>query len=158
MGTAEWTNWSRIGTSFVSQAAGGPALIGGSPVALPFQFRDGWFYSIGAEYMVDAKTTLRGGVAYEVSPITDRVRIPLLPDNDRIWLSVGASYKMLPNLIMDVGYSHIWVKDANINVSPGIARGQIDADRPFLGADMAGPRRQPGFQCVHLMCSRQNRR
>jgi len=118
MGTAEWTNWSRIGTSFVSQAAGGPALIGGSPVALPFQFRDGWFYSIGAEYMVDAKTTLRGGVAYEVSPITDRVRIPLLPDNDRIWLSVGASYKMLPNLIMDVGYSHIWVKDANINISP----------------------------------------
>jgi long-chain fatty acid transport protein len=118
MGTAEWTNWSRIGTSVVSQAAGGSALIGGSPVALPFQFRDGWFYSIGAEYVVDAKTTLRGGVGYEISPITDRVRIPLLPDNDRTWLSVGASYKMLPNFIMDVGYSHIWVKDSNINISP----------------------------------------
>jgi len=118
MGTAEWTNWSRIGTTVVNQAAGGPALIGGSPVALPFQFRDGWFYSVGAEYLLDAKTTLRGGVGYEISPITDRVRMPLLPDNDRIWLSVGASYKMLPNFIMDVGYSHIWVKDANINISP----------------------------------------
>jgi long-chain fatty acid transport protein len=118
MGTAEWTNWRRIGTSVVSQAAGGPALIGGSPVALPFQFRDGWFYSIGAEYVVDAKTTLRGGVGYEISPITDRVRIPLLPDNNRTWLSVGASYKMLPNFIMDIGYSHIWVKDSNINISP----------------------------------------
>ena len=118
MGTAEWTNWSRIGTSVVNQVAGGPALIGSSVVALPFQFRDGWFYSVGAEYVMDARTTLRGGVAYEISPITDRVRIPLLPDNDRIWLSVGASYKMLPNLIMDVGYSHIWVKDANINISP----------------------------------------
>jgi long-chain fatty acid transport protein len=117
MGTAEWTNWSRIGTSLVSQGAGGPALIGGSPVALPFQFRDGWFYSVGAEYVVDAKTTLRGGVGYEISPITDRVRIPLLPDNDRTWLSVGASYKMLPNFIMDIGYSHIWVKDSNINIS-----------------------------------------
>jgi len=119
MGTAEWTNWSRIGTTVVNQAAGGPALIGTSPVALPFQFRDGWFYSIGAEYVMDAKTTLRGGVGYEISPITDRVRIPLLPDNDRIWLSAGASYKILPNFIMDVGYSHIWVKDSNINVSPG---------------------------------------
>ena len=118
MGTAEWTNWSRIGTTVVNQAAGGPALIGGSPVALPFQFRDGWFYSVGAEYLLDAKTTLRGGVGYEISPITDRVRMPLLPDNDRIWLSVGASYKMLPNFIMDIGYSHIWVKDANINISP----------------------------------------
>ena len=117
MGTAEWTNWSRIGTTVVNQAAGGPALIGGSPVALPFQFRDGWFYSVGAEYLVDAKTTLRGGVGYEISPITDRVRMPLLPDNDRIWFSVGASYKMLPNFIMDIGYSHIWVKDSNINIS-----------------------------------------
>jgi long-chain fatty acid transport protein len=117
MGTAEWTNWSRIGTSIVNQAAGGPATILGSPVALPFQFRDGWFYSVGAEYVVDPKTTLRGGVAYEISPVTDHVRIPILPDNDRIWLSVGASYKMLPNFIMDIGYSHIWVKDSNINIS-----------------------------------------
>jgi long-chain fatty acid transport protein len=115
MGTAEWTNWSRIGTAVVNQS--GPPVLG--PVALPFQFRDGWFYSVGAEYVVDAKTTLRGGVAYEISPITDSVRIPLLPDNDRFWLSVGASYKMLPNFIMDVGYSHIWVRDSNINVSPG---------------------------------------
>ena len=117
MGTAEWTNWSRIGTSVVNQAAGGPALIGPSPVALPFQFRDSWFYSVGAEYVLDAKTTFRGGVAYEISPITDQVRIPIVPDNDRIWLSAGASFKMLPNFIMDVGYSHIWVKDSNINIS-----------------------------------------
>jgi len=115
MGTAEWTNWSRIGTAVVNY--GPPPLLG--PIALPFQFRDGWFYSIGAEYALDAKTTLRGGVAYEISPITDRVRIPLLPDNDRIWLSVGASYKMLPNFIMDVGYSRIWVKDSNINITSG---------------------------------------
>jgi long-chain fatty acid transport protein len=116
MGTAEWTNWSRIGTSVVNQPAAGAALIG--PVALPFQFRDGWFYSVGAEYVVDPKTTLRGGVAYEVSPITDQMRMPVLPDNNRVWLSAGFSYKMLPNFIMDVGYSHIWVKDANINISP----------------------------------------
>jgi len=117
MGTAEWTNWSRIGTSIVNQAGDGPALIGSSVVALPFQFRDGWFYSVGAEYVMDARTTLRGGVAYEISPITDRVRIPLLPDNNRFWLTAGASYKMQPNFIMDVGYSHIWVRDANINIS-----------------------------------------
>jgi long-chain fatty acid transport protein len=115
MGTAEWTNWSRIGTSVINQ--GPPSALPGT-LALPFQFRDGWFYSVGAEYALDARTTLRGGVAYEISPITDRVRIPILPDNDRVWLSAGASFKMLPNLILDVGYSHIWVKDANINISP----------------------------------------
>jgi long-chain fatty acid transport protein len=87
-------------------------------VALPFQYRDGWFYSVGAEYALDPKVTLRAGVAYEVTPITDQVRMPILPDNDRVWLSASFSYKVLPNLITDVGYSHIWVKDANINISP----------------------------------------
>ncbi len=138
MATAEWTNWSRIGTSIVSQAVGGPALVGGTPVALPFQFRDGWFYSAGAEYVWDAKTTLRGGVAYEVSPITDRVRMPLLPDNDRVWLSVGASYKMLPNFIMDVGYSHIWVKDSNINISSGNPWFNPAVPIPYVGTASAG--------------------
>jgi len=41
MGTAEWTNWSRIGTAVVNY--GPPPLLG--PIALPFQFRDGWFCS-----------------------------------------------------------------------------------------------------------------
>jgi len=114
MGTAEWTNWSRIGTSVVNHAA--PSPLG--PLALPFQFRDGWFYSFGAEYLLDARTTLRGGIGYEISPITDKVRTPVIPDNERIWLSAGASFKMRPNFIMDLGYSHIWVKDSNINISP----------------------------------------
>ena len=45
------------------------------------------------------------------------MRIPLLPDNERVWFSAGASFKMLPNFIMDLGFTHIWVKDSNINIS-----------------------------------------
>jgi long-chain fatty acid transport protein len=119
LGTVEWTNWSRIGTSAFTQATGGVALIGGSPVTLPFQYRDGWFYSIGAEYVWDARTTLRGGLGYELSPVTDRVRIPLVPDNDRFWLSAGLSVKISPDLILDVGYDHLFVKDASINITAG---------------------------------------
>jgi long-chain fatty acid transport protein len=117
MGTAEWTNWSRIGTALITQSAGGPALIGGSPVTLPFQYRDGWFYSVGAEYVLNPQYTLRAGVGYEITPITDQVRMPLLPDNDRIWLSAGLSYKVRPNVILDIGYSHLWLKDSSINIS-----------------------------------------
>jgi long-chain fatty acid transport protein len=117
LATAEWTNWSRIGTSVVNQAAGGVATIGGSPVALPFQFKDGWFYSIGAEYVLNPKYTLRAGVGYEISPVTDEVRMPILPDTDRVWLSAGFTYKPLPNLAVDVGYTHLFFKDANINIT-----------------------------------------
>jgi long-chain fatty acid transport protein len=139
MGTAEWTNWSRIGTSLVSQAGGGAALIGGAPVALPFQFRDGWFYSVGAEYALDPRVTLRGGVGYEVTPITDQVRIPILPDNDRIWLSAGFSYKVLPNFITDVGFSYLWVKDSNINISAASGNPWFNlASGSYVGTASAG--------------------
>jgi len=108
LATVEWSNWSRIGTSVVSAAP--------FSTTIPFQYKDGWLFSLGAEYMMTEKMKLRGGVGFEKSPITDDVRIPLLPDNDRYWLSVGASYQMTPKLSFDLAYSHLFVKDTPINV------------------------------------------
>jgi len=118
MGTVEWSNWSRIGTSAVN-SAGGPALILGAPITLPFEYSDGWFFSIGGEYAYSDTLTLRAGVGYEISPITDRVRTPRLPDNDRVWTSVGLSYKPMANLSVDLAYTHIFVDDTPVNVGPG---------------------------------------
>jgi long-chain fatty acid transport protein len=112
MGTVEWSNWSRIGTSNITTAAGGVAT------TLPFQYSDGWFFSAGAEYAWSPQLTLRGGLGYEVSPITDRVRTPRLPDNDRIWTSIGMSYKVTTNFTLDLGYSHLFMKDTSINITP----------------------------------------
>src|SRR5262245_17831427 len=50
LGTAEWSNWSRIGTSELLQASGAPVLVLGTPAAVEFQYKDGWFFSGGAEY------------------------------------------------------------------------------------------------------------
>jgi long-chain fatty acid transport protein len=111
LATVEWTNWSRIGTSTVS---GAPA-----PTTLPFQYKDGWLFSLGAEYAWDRMLTLRGGVGFEKSPITDDVRMPLLPDNDRYWASVGATYKWSPKTTFDLAYSHLFVKSTPINVVAG---------------------------------------
>jgi long-chain fatty acid transport protein len=119
MGTVEWTNWSRIGTTMVTLPSGAPATIAGLPLTLPFEYRDSWYYSLGAEYVWDAQTTLRAGLAFEQSPITDSVRMPLLPDNDRISLSAGLSYKLNSKIVVDASYLFVKVKDANINISAG---------------------------------------
>ncbi|HMA55824.1 MAG TPA: outer membrane protein transport protein, partial [Pseudolabrys sp.] len=81
------------------------------------QYDDGWFFSIGSEYKWSDRLTLRSGVGYEISPITDQVRTPRLPDNDRFWLSVGASWEVWKGFSFDVAYSHLWVKDPNINIT-----------------------------------------
>jgi long-chain fatty acid transport protein len=118
LGTVEWSNWSRIGTSNVLQPNGAPAIAGGSAVNLPFQFSNGWFISAGAEYQWNEKLALRGGVGFERSPVTDAVRMPLIPDNDRTWLSAGATYKFNQKLSFDFAYSHIFVKSTHIDISP----------------------------------------
>ncbi|HEX5508517.1 MAG TPA: OmpP1/FadL family transporter [Pseudolabrys sp.] len=121
LGTVEWSNWSRIGTSNVNQSNGSPATVlaglGGGAVTLPFQYRDGWFFSVGAEYQWNEQLTLRGGVGFERSPVSDQVRTPIVPDNDRTWLSVGLSYQLTKAAAIDFAYSHLFVKNTSVNIS-----------------------------------------
>ncbi|HEY6858763.1 MAG TPA: outer membrane protein transport protein [Pseudolabrys sp.] len=110
LGTVEWTNWSRIGTSNV--------IVGGvTATTLPFQYQDGWFFSVGAEYQASDRLTLRTGFGYEISPVTDQVRTPLIPDNTRFWASLGASWQMFKGLRADLAYSHVFEPDASVNIS-----------------------------------------
>jgi len=77
LGTVEWTHWSilqNIPFTFTS----GPAP-GTTATTLNFNFRDGWFFSLGAEYKVDPQTTARVGVGYEIAPVTDQFRDVNLP-------------------------------------------------------------------------------
>jgi long-chain fatty acid transport protein len=133
MGTVEWTNWSRIGTSDVTSGSGGPALVGGKPVTIAFNYDDGWFFALGAEYKWTDRLTVRGGVAYEISPITDDVRIPLLPDNDRTWVSVGATWLIAKGVAAHLAYSHAFVRSTSIDVSAASGNPSYDGVTTYLG-------------------------
>jgi long-chain fatty acid transport protein len=118
MGTYEWTDWSRLGT--VALNVGAPAaLLPTLPTALPFQWEDGWFISAGAEYQWSPAWAVRAGIGFEHSPINDRVRGVRLPDNDRVWVGAGVTYNWSNRLALELGYSHIFVKDAPVNIVAG---------------------------------------
>ena len=97
-----------------------PALLGAT-TSLPFHYNDGWFFSVGAEYQWNDRLTVRAGIGYEISPVTDDVRMPLLPDNDRMWFSVGATWQVCKTLHFDFAYSHLFVQDTSINITPARA-------------------------------------
>jgi long-chain fatty acid transport protein len=61
--------------------------------------------------------TLRGGVALDQDPIPDSRRTPRIPTDDRYWLSFGAGYLPCANLAIDFGYTHVFMKDASIDLS-----------------------------------------
>ena len=112
LGTVEWTNWSRLGIVPVN---GVPGAIPGTTAKLEANWHDGWFISGGVEYDYSPVLTLRGGVAWEKSPIQNpSERLSVLPDSDRVWASLGATYKYSESTTLDFSYAHIFFQDAHI--------------------------------------------
>jgi long-chain fatty acid transport protein len=110
LGTVQWSNWSRFKELALSTPYGpGPSV--------PANWDDGWFFSVGGEYDYSSRLTLRSGVAYELSPIDDASkRLVQIPDNNRVWLSIGASYKWSDAITLDAAYSHIFIQDGGIDL------------------------------------------
>lgn len=106
LGTVEWQNWSRLGDV---------AATNGLPVPVNvqhFNYQDRWSYSVGAEYVYSPALTLRAGVGFDRSPVTDSVRDIAVPDSDDVHVSIGASYRFSDKLTFDVSYSHFFFDDA----------------------------------------------
>lgn len=69
-------------------------------------FNDSSRIALGFSYDVNEALTLRTGVAYDESASVTSPSISI-PDTDRTWYSVGATYRFTPNLSADLGYSYI---------------------------------------------------
>ena len=116
----EWTHWSRFNSFPVCFKSPAPfAGLCPPALALNFRYSDGWYASIGGEYKFNPDLTLRAGLAYEKSPITNAVRGTRLPDTNRVWATLGAGYQLSKKLSVDVSYAHIFAKNGSINIIPG---------------------------------------
>lgn len=108
----------------------------------PENFKDAWRFSVGANYHYDDKWTLRGGVAYDQTPINATDLTPRLPDENRYWLSVGAQYKFSPQLSLDAGFTYIFVNSPDINQNAGstaanaLIKGSYDQSVIILGGQI----------------------
>ena len=71
-------------------------------------WEDTWLFSVGADYKLNDAWTVRGGVAYEKDPMSDnKKRMAVIPDTDRLWLSVGATWHAAKNFQIDGGFSYL---------------------------------------------------
>lgn len=82
-----------------------------------YNWEDSMFYSLGGEYDLNDRFTLRAGVAYDESPVSDEWRAARLPDNDRMLFSLGLSWKVSPHLTVDAAYQHIQIDDATVTTT-----------------------------------------
>jgi long-chain fatty acid transport protein len=95
-----WTQWS----SFESLEAFVQSI--DTPVfSKQENFSNSFRYAIGGSYQLDKKIKLRAGFAYDATP-TDSNHLSIsIPDSNRKWLSVGASYTLDKTSSVDMGLS-----------------------------------------------------
>lgn len=128
-GLIRWANWSNFDTLTIKNNTSGISGIMGSILdsvdpsmkptviramdslgsyPIPNKWQDTWLFSVGADYRINDAFTVRGGIAYETSPIDDETtRMAVIPDTDRLWLSLGATYHFSKDLQFDMGATYL---------------------------------------------------
>lgn len=138
-GTFRWTDWSSFDkleiTSDGTDVSGNPI---GSTVTN--KWRDTYLGSLGMDLRLTDWWTLRGGIAYESSPIANpQHRTAIIPDADRWWFAIGSSFKWSDNFQTDISFAHLHgVHERNIyNETSGAKEGRFrKLDAYLLGAQM----------------------
>lgn len=122
MGELGWMGWSSLDQLVVNLNAD---LGFGTTLAQNYNWDDVWFFGIGATWQASEQWAIRGGIAYDQSPVPDSTRTPRIPDSDRTWVSLGASFDVNPNFGIDAGYTHIFMDDAAVNIADQVALGGL---------------------------------
>lgn len=126
MAEAQWTGWSTLDELIIK--FDNPAQ---PDNVSEYQWNDAWFFALGGTWAATDRLKLRLGAAFDQSPVRNRYRSPRVPDSDRYWLAAGLGWRVLDNLSLDLGYTHIFFDDADVRqrgTDTGSAlRGNLDA-------------------------------
>ncbi|NHR05038.1 transporter [Chromobacterium haemolyticum] len=118
MGDVTWVANSQMKDIVIQQSTVDTTAQG--DMVIHQNWRDTWRVSLGANYQYSDAWLFRGGVAWEQSPLqSDKDRHPALPDSDRLWLSLGANYKINKQSSVDFAYSFINFANANVDYTDG---------------------------------------
>ena len=105
-----------------------------------YNWHNAWSVALGVDWFYNDTWTFRAGLGYDESPVRHSdLRTVRIPDNDRVLMSVGFTYKINDRVKMDVGYSHLYLptfkarngysKTGMAGVNPGV--GDVDVKYDF---------------------------
>ncbi len=135
MADASWTAWSRlqtIGLRFEPLPNDVPnSIITATNTDTDLSFKDTFKLGFGVNYTYNNRWQFRAGTAYDQSPVKGtETRTARLPDSNRIWLALGASYTCA-QLRVDLGYAHLFLKDAELSDNGPFRAGTDEPVLPF---------------------------
>jgi long-chain fatty acid transport protein len=132
MGDLSYTRWNTLRSLNVYSRNSGALLSSET-----FNYDNSWRIAWGAAYKANDALKLKFGIAYDRTPTSDNDRSARVPDNDRLWLSVGGQWNGGRLGKVDLGYTYLYVKDPNINQTSRygtVLRGTYDDSAHIVGA------------------------
>ncbi len=109
---AVWTRWSRLQALNVSSALGsGPA----APGSEAFEWENTWGTALGLSKQVNDKLTLRTGIAYDRTPVTEEHLSVRLPSGNRRIATLGVGYQLSQNQTIDFSYAYLDESKRRVN-------------------------------------------
>lgn len=105
-------------------------------------FKNAYRVALGTTYYHDDNWTFRGGVAFDDSPVPANNRSISIPDQDRIWFSLGSTYAFNKDASVDVGVAYMHGRKVNIS-EPLMSKDQLAA----IGGKLGNPNLQmPNYE------------
>ena len=115
-GSVKWTNWSRFDELWIKYSDDGSTVS-----RVEENWRDTYMFSLGLDWFVHRDWTVRAGYAYEQTPIPSaEYRTARIPDNTRTLLSLGLGYRPSESVKIDIGYTAMSIRDADVDHDLGI--------------------------------------
>ena len=75
-----------------------------------YNWQNVWSASLGVDWFYNDTWTFRAGLGYDESPVRGSdTRTVRLPDNDRVLMSLGFTYKVNDKFKIDAGYTHLYL-------------------------------------------------
>lgn len=111
LASAEWYDWSRFREVRVRFADGSPDTVRQA------NYRDAYAVALGAEYKVSQELATRGGIRFDQTPTVNGFRDTTVPDANRLWFGVGATYRASKESAWDFAFNHVLFRHADIDVT-----------------------------------------
>ncbi|MBN2689289.1 MAG: transporter [Gammaproteobacteria bacterium] len=96
--------------------------------SVQLNYHNSWRFSVGEEYKLNNKWTLRNGFTFDETPTDATYKTARIPDSNRYWITFGARYNATKNLSFDAGYAFILFNHSHINlVLDGMSNATLQA-------------------------------
>lgn len=74
------------------------------------RYKDSWGIAVGAEHDLSDRLTLRAGAMFDKTPTNPDFLSTRVPDGDRSWATMGATYALSDHLSLNLSYAHVFIK------------------------------------------------